>query len=146
MTLCLLDLVGNYCSIWGPLGFPGGASGKNKPASAQDGRDLIPGSGRSPGGGPSNPLQYSCLENSMDRGTWRAAVPWGHNESDTTEQHAHNWGSLRMFSIHTKLPCAQMPSPWILEQQEATIRLLFFLIKLLFFLKRIEILSFISYS
>ena len=35
---------------------------------------LIPVSGRSPGGGPSNPLQYSCLENLMDRGAWQAAV------------------------------------------------------------------------
>ena len=44
---------------------------------------LIPGSGRSPGGGNGNPLQYSCLENSMDRGTWWATV-----ESNTTE-HTH---------------------------------------------------------
>ena len=44
---------------------------KNLPASAGDIRDLgsIPGSGRSPGGGSGNPLQYSCLENSMDKGT-----------------------------------------------------------------------------
>ena len=35
---------------------------------------LIPGSGRSPGGGQGNPLQYSCLENPMDRGTWQATV------------------------------------------------------------------------
>ena len=35
---------------------------------------LIPGPGRSPGGGNGNPLQYSCLENSMDRGAWRATV------------------------------------------------------------------------
>ena len=45
---------------------------KNLPASAGDGRNvgLIPGSGRSPGVGNGNPLQYSCLENSMDRGAW----------------------------------------------------------------------------
>ena len=51
---------------------------KNLPASAGDIRDvgLIPGSGRSPGGGNGNPLQYSCLENSMDRGAWWA--PWGY--------------------------------------------------------------------
>ena len=35
---------------------------------------LIPGSGRFPGGGPGNPLQYSCLENPMDRGVWQVAV------------------------------------------------------------------------
>ena len=42
----------------------------------------IPGSGRSPGGGNGNPLQYSCLENPMDRGAWRATVH-GVAESDT---------------------------------------------------------------
>ena len=44
------------------------------PANAEDTRDLgsIPGSGRSPGGGNGSPLQYSCLENPMDRGAWRA--------------------------------------------------------------------------
>ena len=49
---------------------------KNLPASAADIRDagLIPGSGRSPGGGHGNPLQYSCLENPMDTGTWQATV------------------------------------------------------------------------
>ena len=49
---------------------------KNLPASAADIRDMgsIPGLGRSPGGGHGNPLQYSCLENPMDRGTWQAAV------------------------------------------------------------------------
>ena len=45
---------------------------------------LIPGLGRSPGEGNGNPPQYSCLENSMDRGAWQA-TPWGRKESDTTE-------------------------------------------------------------
>ena len=45
----------------------------------------IPGSGRSPGEGNCNPLQYSCLENPMDRGTWWATVHGGPNELDTTE-------------------------------------------------------------
>ena len=49
---------------------------KNLPANAGDIRDadLIPGSGRSPGRGHGNPLQYSCLENPMDRGAWRTEV------------------------------------------------------------------------
>ena len=49
---------------------------KNPPANVGDVRDAgsIPGSGRCPGGGYGNPLQYSCLENPMDRGTWRATV------------------------------------------------------------------------
>ena len=51
---------------------------KNLPANAGDIRDMrdtgsIPGSGRSPGGGHGDPLQYSCLEDTMDRGAWRAA-------------------------------------------------------------------------
>ena len=46
--------------------FPGGASGKELAASARD-AGLIPGLGRSPGAGHGNPLQYSCLENPMDR-------------------------------------------------------------------------------
>ena len=47
---------------------------KNLPSNAEDTRDLglIPGSGRSPGGGNGNPLQYLCLENPMDRGAWTA--------------------------------------------------------------------------
>ena len=67
-------------------GFPGGAVVKNLPANVGDARDvgLIPGSERSPGEGNGNPLQYSCLENSMDRGAWWATV---HEtaELDTTE-------------------------------------------------------------
>ena len=49
---------------------------KNSPDNAGDSRymDLIPGLGRSPGGGNDNPLQYSCLENPMDRGAWQATV------------------------------------------------------------------------
>ena len=59
---------------------------KNLPANAEDVRDtgLIPGSGRFSGGGPGNPLQCSCLENPMDRGTWWATV-LRVTESDTTE-------------------------------------------------------------
>ena len=54
-------------------GFPGGSVVKNSSANPGD-MGSFPGSGRSPGGGNSNPLQYSCLENSMDRGAWRATV------------------------------------------------------------------------
>ena len=50
-------------------GFPGGSVVKNTPANAED-VSLIPGLGRSPEGRNGNPLQYSCLENPMDRGAW----------------------------------------------------------------------------
>ena len=53
--------------------FPGGSVVKNLPANTGD-MSLIPGWGRSPGGGHGNPLQYSFLENPMDRGTWWATV------------------------------------------------------------------------
>ena len=57
-------------------GFPGDSVVKNMPAKARDTGDIvsIPGSERSPGEGNGNPLQYSCLENSMDRGAWWATV------------------------------------------------------------------------
>ena len=54
---------------------------KNLPANVAD---LIPGSGRCPGEENGNPLQYSCLENSMDREAWRATVHGVTKESDTT--------------------------------------------------------------
>ena len=49
--------------------FPDGSDGKESASNAED-LGSIPGSGRSPGGGNVNPLQYSCLENPMDRGAW----------------------------------------------------------------------------
>ena len=66
---------------------------KNPPDNAGDESDAgsIPGSGRSSGEWNGYPLQYFCLENSMDRGAWRAS-PWGCKESDVTEQlntHTH---------------------------------------------------------
>ena len=73
-------------------GFPGGSVVKNLPANAGD-VGSIPGLERSPGEGKGNPLQYSCLENFMDRGSWWATV---HRvtESDMTE-YAHTY-------IHTQ--------------------------------------------
>ena len=55
------------------MGFPGGSEVKNPPANAGN-PGLIPGLGISPGEGHGNPLQYSCLENPMDRGAWWATV------------------------------------------------------------------------
>ena len=66
---------------------------KNLPANAEDIRDTgsIPGLERSPGGGHGNPLQYSCLENSIDKGAWQAAV---HSMAKSQTQ----------LSMHTPLP------------------------------------------
>ena len=72
---------------------------KNPPANAGDIRDTssIPESGRSPGGGPGNPLQSSCLENPMDRGAWWAVVH-GVTESDATKAlwHTRTRGSEKV--------------------------------------------------
>ena len=64
--------------------YGGGSYGKGSACNAGD-MSFITGSGRSPGERNGYPLQYSCLENSTDRGAWRAS-PWGHKESDTTER------------------------------------------------------------
>ena len=66
---------------------------KNLPTNAGDLRDsgLIPGLGRSPGGGHGNPIQHSCLEKPMNRGAWRAAV---HSVAKS-----QTW--LKLFSMHT---------------------------------------------
>ena len=55
------------------MGFPGGSEGKASACNVGD-PGWIPGLGRSPGEGNGNPLQYSCLENPMDRGAWWATV------------------------------------------------------------------------
>ena len=67
-------------------GFPGSPVVKveNLPVNA-GGTGLILGSERSPGEGNGKPLQYSCLENSMDRGAWQTNSPWGHKDTDMTE-------------------------------------------------------------
>ena len=69
-------------------GFPGGSVVKNLPTNAGDARDTsqIPGSGRSPGVGNGNPLQYSCLENPHGQRSLAGYSPWGRKELDTTEQ------------------------------------------------------------
>ena len=61
------------CSPWGRMGFPGGSDGKESTCNAGD-LGLIPGLGRSPGEGCGNPLQYSCVDNSMDSGDWWTIV------------------------------------------------------------------------
>ena len=71
---------------------------KNLPANAGDARDVdsIPGLGRSPGGGHGNPLQYSCLENPMDRGAW---CPTVHGVANSQTR-------LKRLSTHTRRLCS----------------------------------------
>ena len=73
---------------------------KNPPANAGDARDvrLIPGSGRSLGGGHGNPLQYSCPENSHGQRRLADYNPWSHQESDMTDQ----------LKIHTHMVCSHI--------------------------------------
>ena len=66
------------------MGFLGGSDGKESACNVGN-LDLIPESGRSPGKGNGNPLQYSCLGNPTDRGAWRATVHGFTKELDTTE-------------------------------------------------------------
>ena len=68
---------------------------KNQPANAGDIKDVgwIPGSGRFPGGEHGNPLQYSCMENLINRGAWRTTV----------HSVAKSWTQLNQLSAHTHL-------------------------------------------
>ena len=78
---CLTLTISKMC-------FPGGSEVKASACNAGD-LGLIPGSGRFPGEGDGNPLWYSCLGNSMDRGDWWTTVHGVTKELDTTEQLTH---------------------------------------------------------
>ena len=77
-----------YISLYG---FPGGTVVKNLPANAGGASDvaLIPGSGRSPGEGNGSSLQYSCLENSTDKGVWQATVHGVTKSQTQLSTHTH---------------------------------------------------------
>ena len=96
--------------------FPGGSDSKESAFNAGD-QGLIPESGRSPGEGNGNPLQYYCLENSMDRGAWRATVhwvakSWTQQKQLSTAQHILGY-ELKAFNIlrvsSTNLNCIPLP-------------------------------------
>ena len=72
-------------------GFPGGSDGKESACNAGY-PGLIPGLGRSAGEGNGNPLQYSCLENSKDRGAWWSTV-------HGSQRVGHNWATLTLSHI-----------------------------------------------
>ena len=73
------------------MGFPGGTDGKESACNVGD-LGLIPGLGRSTGEGNGNPLQYSCLENSMDKGAWQS----------TAHGVTKSWTRLSTFHTHTQ--------------------------------------------
>ena len=98
---------------------PGGPVLQNPSASAEDARDVgsIPGLGRSPGVGNSNPLQYSCLENSTDRGVWPSAVLGVakcqtrlSTHTHTVDTHTHTHTHTPNFFLPPSLP-SSLPSP-----------------------------------
>ena len=119
-----------------PLGYPGGSGGKESACNAWE-KGSIPRLGRSPGGGYGNPLQYSCLEHPMDRGTWQATVH-GVTEADTSEPltlqhpprhvcHIFNFHSVPWFHIPTfsreaawTLIMSQLPAEVWLDSQHST--------------------------
>ena len=87
---------------WRPLlrrwGFPGGSDGKESACNAGD-LGSVPGLGRPSGEGNGNPFQYSCLENSTDRG----CSSWGSKELATTEQLTHDTTSWKMCLVLKEL-------------------------------------------
>jgi len=84
LSFCFFNVAFISVVLCKKVGLPWWLSSKESACNAWA-TGFIPGSGRSPGGGHGTPLQYSCLENSMDRGAWQAYTPQGHKESDTTE-------------------------------------------------------------
>ena len=89
------------------LGFPGGSDGKESACSAGD-PSSIPGSGRAPGEGNGNSLQYSCLENRMDGGTWQATV------NEVTK--SWTWLSACTFHFEPSLWSTSYICTWLLEK------------------------------
>jgi hypothetical protein len=93
----------------------GGAAVKNLPADVGDSRDvgLIPGLGKSPGGGNGNPLQYSCLEDPMDRGAWWATVHGVRKSQARVSEHARPSlpaQPLSPSSLGAREPAGLLPS------------------------------------
>ena len=88
----VMALEGGAFERWG---FPGGSGGKEPTCDVED-LGSIPGLGRSPGGGHGYPLQYSCLENPMNRGAWRAAVHVSQRVKHcwASNFHFHIWGGV----------------------------------------------------
>ena len=100
------------------MGIPGGSVVKNPPAKSGD---LLPESGRSPGEGNSNPLQYSCL----DRGSWGGYSPWGHTRvgHDLTTKQQLPLDCKQRFSLLCSLLCLQWPAKQYLMRAQIILSL-----------------------
>ena len=83
------------------LGFPCSSVSKESACNARGIGDMgsVPGSGRSPGGGNGNPLQYSCLENPVDRGAWWATVHRVTKSQTRLSEHAHSTKDYRIIKL-----------------------------------------------
>ena len=107
LIICIICI--SVC-IWD---FPGGSVVKNLPANAGD-VNSIPGLGRSPGEGNGNPLQYSCLENPMDRGAWWATVQGSqrvrHDLATKQQQHVCIYMYINIY-MHTYICIHQVTNP-----------------------------------
>ena len=95
------------------MDFPGGSDDKASAYNAGD-QGSIPGSGRSPGEGNGNPLQYSCLQNSMDRGAWWAKVHGVSKSQTGLKDYTFFllWGNRILPSLHFTIKCIQL-SRWL---------------------------------
>ena len=94
-TSCICVHLVVVCFCWYLRSFPGGPDGTESACHAGD-PGSIPGSGRSTGGRNGTPLQYSCLENPMDRGVWWATVHGVSKQSDMTK-----WLTLSLFTLQS---------------------------------------------
>ena len=103
-----LHVIFDLCFL---CGFPGGSVVKESACNTGD-PGSIPGLGRSSGGRHGNPLQYSCLENPMDRGTWWATVHDGHKESDMTGQLTLSYVTRGQGRSRLLTPCLP-PGFWV---------------------------------
>ena len=102
--------IGHTYGDWGS--FPGGSDSED-PACNAGGPGSIPESGRSPGDGNGNPLQYSCLENPMHRGAWRATVQRVTKESDTTATDTFTlFMGAEILSYIISTLWSSPPQPW----------------------------------
>ena len=104
------------CLIWKVQSSSGDSEGKESACNEGEPHS-ISWSGRFPGEGNSYPLQYSCLENSMNRGAWWGYSPQGHKDLDMTQQITHTY-LIQYFSIGSKLQQSIFSSAQVYRTRE----------------------------